>query len=93
MVYGVGINDMPRGWARRNKWNYNLYLKWHAMIQRCYSEAYHKKQPSYIGCTVCERWLIFSNFIEDFPKIDGYDEVKFLKRTELTKNIHLIIVR
>ena len=38
------------------------YLKWHDMIHRCYNEKFHKRQPQYMGCTVCEEWLNYSNF-------------------------------
>ena len=32
------------------------------MLMRCYSKKYHCKQPTYVGCSVCEEWLTFSNF-------------------------------
>lgn len=38
------------------------YLKWHDMIHRCYNAKFHKRQPQYMGCTVCEEWLNYSNF-------------------------------
>ena len=38
------------------------YLKWHDMLVRCYNEKFHERQPQYIGCTVCEEWLNYSNF-------------------------------
>ena len=38
------------------------YLRWHDMINRCYNERFHGKQPQYKGCTVCEEWLNYSNF-------------------------------
>lgn len=78
MVEGHGINDMYWGWASENEWNEKVYRKWANMLKRCYNEEYHKTHPKYIGCTVCERWLILSNFVEDFEKIDGYDREKFL---------------
>ena len=43
MVCGVGINDMPRGWKRANKWNYMVYQKWNGMLVRCYSEKVQEK--------------------------------------------------
>ena len=86
-VEGHGINDMPRGWASENDWNKMVYRKWRHMLVRCYNKEFHKKQPSYKDCTVCERWLTFSNFIEDVPNIDGYDEEKFLNgELELDKD-------
>ena len=78
MICGVGINDMPRGWRVKCKWNALVYRKWCSMLNRCYSEKTQERQPTYKGCYVCRRWLLLSNFVEDFPKINGYDEEKFL---------------
>ena len=87
LVQGHGINDMPYGWASENEWNKMVYRKWQKMLYRCYNEEFHKRQPTYIGCTVCERWLTLSDFIEDVPKITGYDEEKFLNgELELDKD-------
>ena len=38
------------------------YLRWHDMLNRCYNEKFHERQPQYKGCTVCEEWLNYSNF-------------------------------
>ncbi len=78
MVCGNGINDMRKGWTVENEWNKRIYEKWRAMLKRCYSEKYHEKSPTYKDCTVCQRWLLLSNFVDDFKLIDGYDEEKFL---------------
>ena len=87
MVEGKGINDMPWGWASENEWNKMVYWKWVNMLIRCYNEDFHKRQPSYIGCSVCDRWLILSNFIEDVPKITGYNRERFLNgELELDKD-------
>lgn len=32
------------------------------MINRCYSKRFHLLRPTYKDCTVCDEWLIFSNF-------------------------------
>ena len=32
------------------------------MLSRCYNPSTQKSQPTYIGCTVCDEWLTFSNF-------------------------------
>jgi hypothetical protein len=32
------------------------------MLERGYSSRLQTKEPTYIGCTVCEEWLTFSNF-------------------------------
>lgn len=56
-VCGVGINDA----------DYKVFVegvmcpfyhKWKHMITRCYSG----RRKHYIGCTVCDEWLLFSNF-------------------------------
>ena len=87
LVQGHGINDMPYGWASENEWNKRVYRKWQSMLYRCYNEEYHKTHPTYIGCTVCDRWLTLSNFVEDVPLIDGYDREKFLNgQLELDKD-------
>lgn len=31
-------------------------------MRRCYNEKYRWKNPSYVGCCVCEEWHIFDNF-------------------------------
>jgi len=38
------------------------YIAWKSMLNRCYSSTYHKRQPTYIGCTVTEEWHNFQNF-------------------------------
>lgn len=73
IVCGKGINDMPYGWASANDRNYRVYNLWCGMIKRCYSEKVHERHPTYKNCTVCERWLYLSNFVEDIKLIDGYE--------------------
>lgn len=64
IVFGVGINDVGRVSNNKNGANYRcpFYARWHSMITRCYSEKFQYKNPSYIGCSVCDEWLTFSNF-------------------------------
>ena len=80
LVQGHGVNDMPWGWASENEWNRMVYQKWRDMLRRCYDEEFHKTKNGkcYIGCTVCEQWLTLSNFVNDVPKITGYDEERLL---------------
>lgn len=56
LVCGVGNNDLTY------IGNEKVYLKWTNMLRRCYSSNYQSKKPTYIGCTVCDEWLTFSNF-------------------------------
>jgi hypothetical protein len=70
LVYGVGINDANYSVVVSETidgkyvavWKCPFYASWARMLQRCYSEAWHKTKPSYKGCTVSEEWKLFSNF-------------------------------
>lgn len=50
------------------------YIRWTSMLDRCYSDKLHKRNPWYIGCTVCDEWKLYSNFKKWFDKhyVDGY---------------------
>ena len=58
------------------------------MLRRCYAKEWLDKHPTYIGCYVCNRWLLFSNFIEDIKLLDNYDKwIENKERYELDKDI------
>jgi len=64
-VHGVGINDSNYIIeVRENGKIYKCpyYRTWNRMIERCYSEKFHQRKPTYKDCSVCSEWLIFSNF-------------------------------
>lgn len=89
LIYGVGSNDadyptkpvISLGSSKRMICPF--YQKWKSMIERCYSEKYQRKQPTYIGCRVCDEWLTFSNF-SNWLKSQGY---KGCSGVELDKDI------
>ena len=75
LVYGVGINDADyvtekrtviRGEDGKRKrklvWRCPFYRAWSSMLERCYSLKFQASNPTYIGCSVSEDWLRFSNF-------------------------------
>jgi hypothetical protein len=66
LVQGIGINDAVYNVnIFKNKkiiWTCPFYRKWSHMLQRCYSVNCHKKQPTYVGCSVCPEWRYFSKF-------------------------------
>jgi len=75
LVFGVGIMDagyrvqekISVGYENGKRkqrliWICPLYQRWRDMLQRCYSEKFHERFPTYKGCSVCEEWLTFSNF-------------------------------
>lgn len=68
LIYGVGIFD---GIMESTTLAYD---SWHRMIERCYSDSRLIRYPSYINCTVCPEWLIYSNFKKWFEVnyIEGY---------------------
>lgn len=39
-----------------------FYKIWTELLRRCYDEKTQKKNPTYIGCTVCKEWHNFQNF-------------------------------
>lgn len=79
-VYGVGINDSTP------KSNPTAYYKWRRMLERCYSERYLVKKPTYRGCTVCDEWITFSNFEKWFcDPNNGYREGYHLDKDIIVK--------
>lgn len=58
LVYGVGINDDPGDTGK----NCPYYVRWAAMLRRCYSAIELQRHPAYSDCSVCEEWKTFSNF-------------------------------
>ena len=64
-VFGVGVNDakyVTQPTVDGKVKPCHFYRVWTNMLNRCYSEVYQEKQKSYIGCSVCDEWLVFSNF-------------------------------
>lgn len=72
---GDGIYKPGSGSNKTNAYDY-----WSHMMQRCYSDIYHEKFPTYKDCEVCEEWQNFQNFAEWF-----YDNAP----EELGRFVHL----
>ena len=66
LVQGVGTNDAEYKvtWQDGNgkKVTCPVYNRWVAMLTRAYDKKYQAKYPTYVGATVSEEWLTFSNF-------------------------------
>lgn len=60
-VSGIGVNDF-KGKISNKGIHIRPYAMWKAMLDRCYSKQNSKRRPTYVGCSVCESWLKFSNF-------------------------------
>lgn len=73
LVYGVATLDIDFA-SNADDITHKAYGVWYNMLQRCYYKKYQESHPTYIGCTVCDEWLYFSNFLNWFKKnyIDGY---------------------
>lgn len=54
----AGVLDIQGGMALYTQ----QYRAWQRMINRCYNIGVLLRQPTYIGCSVCDEWLTFSNF-------------------------------
>lgn len=69
LLFGWGKNDLFM------ESNTKAHRTWQSMLSRCYSESYRRKFTSYIGCTVCNEWLTFSNFKKWFEEhyVDGWE--------------------
>lgn len=70
LVFGVGINDADYNVIKYERingkqkrvWSCPFYIKWRAMLERCYSDLYHDRKPTYTECTVIPQWFTFSSF-------------------------------
>lgn len=74
-----GINDMIGWCSQKDSKDFSpykkcLYKTWYNMLYRCFSEDYHKRNPTYKDCTCDKSWLIFSNFLKDVRHLDGFNQ-------------------
>ncbi|MCX2693707.1 hypothetical protein OO256_22145 [Pseudomonas sp. DCB_CB] len=70
LVYGVGANDADYqvcltetvSGRRRSVWTCPFYKAWTGMLERCYSEKFQIRNPTYQDCSASSDWLAFSSF-------------------------------
>lgn len=79
IVYSVGfIGDGDFKSKHKGKGG-DEYKAWLSMMQRCYSEKFIAKNPTYSGCAVCGEWHNFQNFAkwynDNHPKDGGSYEI------------------
>lgn len=67
-VQGVGFMGEGKYTSCENRRNTLAYSRWSGMLARCYSEAFQKRNPTYIGCSVAAEWHNFQVFAEWFYK-------------------------
>lgn len=51
-----GVCDVP------NPHQYPSYILWQGLINRCYQQKDYIRNLSYEHCTICDEWLLYSNF-------------------------------
>ena len=63
LVYGVGVSGIkyPSKLNGRNTKEYDL---WHSMLERCYSDIYKKKYPTYEDCKCSDNFKSYEYFYE-----------------------------
>lgn len=69
MFLNIGVTDIPtrsRGCVDKE------YLLWTSVLSRCFDKKYLKRKPTYLGCSVSEDWLTYSNFKRDIVSIHGF---------------------
>lgn len=69
--HGVAIFDVPDSCTT------NCYVTWRGLLERTIGTRYKSKYHTYQDCTVCEEWLVYSNFKRWFYEssngyLDGY---------------------
>lgn len=75
LIYGVGFSN----------WKYPItidgkktkeYETWHGILKRCYEQAYQEREPTYVGCSVCEEWYCYDTFYAWVISQDNYEKWK-----------------
>ena len=80
LVCGVGKNDSDYNLHKfeivngvyRRIWICPFYQSWKDMLERCYSDNFHSRSPTYKECSVHEKWHVFSNFKSWMEKCDWH---------------------
>ena len=87
LIYGVGVNDL--GYAtqayedvtkdggkriRKTVFRCKYYEAWTGMLRRCYSKKYLESYPTYIGTSVCNKWLYATAFKKWMEQQDWRDK-------------------
>lgn len=70
LVHGFGINDADYSVTlnatvsgrKKQLWICPFYSSWRHLIERCHSERFQSRCPTYKGCSVVPEWKIFSHF-------------------------------
>lgn len=84
LIYGHGINDLYQ--ISKKGVHDQAYKIWLRILERCFSEKYHKKKKTYSECTLHSDWLLYSNFKRWFEDpVNGYKEGYHIDKDVLLK--------
>ena len=78
-VYGVGFIGNGRYNSKIKGKSTKTYKTWSGILERCYSEKYQSKNPTYKNTTICEEWKCFQVFAQWFEEnynpevMEGWD--------------------
>ncbi|QXV74231.1 putative HNH endonuclease protein [Rhizobium phage RHEph12] len=82
-VCGVGfVGEGKYAYTSHKK----LYTLWSNMLMRCYDPDYQRRYPTYIGCSVVDRWHCLQTFCRDITKMDNWNARGF----ELDKDLRVL---
>ena len=72
-TYGIGYLGEGKYNSCENGKKTKCYKVWHSMLQRCYDPKLQEREPTYRGCTVCDKWHNFQTFAEWYN--DNYYQI------------------
>lgn len=76
LTYGVGFDSKRRHVACIGSKHTKPYQTWIDMLKRCYCPKFQRKFPTYIGCTVDERFHDFQDFADWFYR-QPYNDIGY----------------
>ena len=85
-LYNMGYIGVGHKLKYNNKFTKEARL-WHSMLERCYSEQYKKKKPTYKDVMCCDEWLCYQNFYEWIHNQENFDSWITLEKSAIDKDI------
>lgn len=71
LIYGVGFSNGKYPITINGK-KVKEYETWHGILKRCYEQQYQAREPTYIGCGICEDWYCYDTFYEWITSQENY---------------------
>lgn len=75
LIYGVGFSNKKYPITIDGK-KTKEYETWRGILKRCHEQAYQEREPTYVGCSVCEEWHCYDTFYEWVISQDNYEKWK-----------------